>query len=322
MKNKMIIATRHGLMRFDRINDYWEARDHALTGLEITCLDIRGKLGLAGTPEGIYLSQDAGESWRLDSEGLQTPHVRWAAIHPQDDRYLFAGTEPANIYSRLINGDRWRPAEEVARLRDENGWYLPYSPNPGCVRGFAFHDQRIYASVEVGGLLVSDDYGGSWTLVPGSSGRPRQDPKADQIHPDVHSVATHASSKDLVFAPTGGGFYISKDGGKTWSLKYEAYSRAVWVNPRAAGHMVLGPADGVGRGGRIEHSTDGGATWHVLMENLADKWPDAMVERFVTVEDEIFAVLSNGKLLTARTDSFAWQYLLPGIEDAVMLALF
>jgi len=159
-------------------------------------------------------------------------------------------------------------------------------------------------------------------LAPGSSGKPKADPEPGQVHPDVHSVASHASSEDLVFASTGGGFYASQDGGKTWSLKYQAYCRAVWVDPGAAPHMVLGPAEGVGRGGKIMRTTDGGATWQLLMDNIADQWPGAMVERFVGTEDEIFAVLSNGKLLTAQIAEFSWQYLLPGIGNVVMLALF
>ena len=321
MKTKMIVATRHGLKRFERINDYWEERNHALTGHEITALAIREGISLAGTTDGVYLSQDAGESWELDSEGIQPPHVRCVAIHPQDSRTLFAGTEPANIYSRQIESGRWQRSEEVAKFRYENDWYMPYSPNPGCVRGFAFYNQRIYAAVEVGGLLVSEDDGDTWALAPGSSGNPRKDAEKGQIHPDVHSVVSHPASEDLVFAPTGGGFYLSEDGGKTWSLKYEAYCRAVWVDPLDASHMVLGPADGVGRGGRIEYTTDGGETWRLLMDNIADRWPEAMVERFVAAEGEIFPVLSNGKLLTARTKAFSWQYLLPGISDAVMLAL-
>ena len=322
MKTKMIVATRHGLRRFERINDYWEERDHALTGLEITALAMRGKLGVVGTTKGVYLSQDSGASWELDSKGIQTPHVRWVDIHPQDNRKCFVGTKPANIYSRQVESDPWRCSQQVARLRDEKDWYMPYSPNPGCVRGFAFSIQRIYAAVEVGGLLVSEDDGDTWSLAPGSSGNPRKDPEKGQIHPDVHSVASPTSSEDLVFAPTGGGLYLSKDGGKRWSLKYAAYCRAVWVNPVDTAQVILGPADGVGRGGRIEHTADGGETWQLCMDNIADRWPDAMVERFVAAEGEIFAILSNGKLLTARIGELSWQSLLPGIGNVVALALF
>ena len=321
MRKKLIIATRHGLKIFKRVVDYWEEQDHALTGLEITSVDFQGDTGIAGTTEGVYLTRDGGENWVLDSDGIETPHVRWVRVHPQDPRYFYVGTEPANIYTKLVDDEKWGKSDAVAKLRDQNSWFMPYSPNPGCVRGFAFHNNRIYAAVEVGGLLVSDDYGDTWSLVAGSSGKPRQDPGSGEIHPDVHSVESHAVSADRVLAPTGGGLYVSDDGGKSWELKYEAYCRAVWVDPAVANHMVLGPADGVGRGGRIEHSTDGGETWHLLMDNLKDKWPDTMVERFFGTDDELFAVLSNGKILTSRKGDFSWQYLLPGIGNVVMVSL-
>ena len=125
------------------------------------------------------------------------------------------GTEPAAIHCWMGNGP-WRECPEVAQLRDALGWWLPYSPEAGCVRGFAFHGDRVYAAVEVGGLLRSDDGGRTWGLVEGSSGDPRAMAEGG-IHPDVHSVAVHPSSPDLVLAPTGGGFYQSEDGGGRWS---------------------------------------------------------------------------------------------------------
>ena len=67
----------------------------------------------------------------------------------------------------------WQEATEVARLRDRHNWYLPYSPAAGCVRGFAFHGDRLFAAVEVGGVLRSDDGGAHWDLAPGSDGMPR-----------------------------------------------------------------------------------------------------------------------------------------------------
>lgn len=321
MRNKLFVATRNGLKIFRRLVDDWEEQGHALTGLEITSIDFQGDTGLAGTTQGVYSTQDGGENWVLDSDGIVTPHVRWARIHPQDPRHLYVGTEPANIYTKMVDDDAWQRSETVARLRDQNDWFMPYSPNPGCVRGFAFHNNRIYAAVEVGGLLVSDDFGDTWALVEGSSGKPRQAPVSGEIHPDVHSVLSHAASEDLVFAPTGGGFYVSDDGGKSWVLKYEAYCRTVWVDPAVETHMVLGPADGVGRGGRIEHSADGGETWHLLMDNIEEKWPDTMVERFFGTDDELFAVLSNGKILISRKGDFSWQCLLPAISNVVMVAL-
>ena len=321
MKNKLFLATKSGLKIFERIQDYWEEHDHALTGLEITSIDLNGDKGIAGTTEGVYRSSDGGDSWRLESKGIETPHVRWVWLHPHDPRYAFVGTEPANIYSKMDEDQAWHRSERVSQLRDQNDWYMPYSPNPGCVRGFAFHKQYIYASVEVGGLLFSKDYGATSDLVSGSTGKPNQEPLAGQIHPDVHSVRTHPSSPEYVLAPTGGGLYVSRDGGATWEQKYNCYCRAVWVDPVNAMHMILGPADGVSRGGRIERSIDGGETWQPLMENLEEKWQDVMVERFVSADEDIYAVLSNGKVLTAEIGEFSWQYLMPAVPQVRMLAL-
>jgi hypothetical protein len=67
----------------------------------------------------------------------------------------FAGIEPAAIFVSGDGGQSWQE-QPGGRLRKEHGWYLPYSPEAGCVWSSAFHGSRIYAAVEQGGLLRSD----------------------------------------------------------------------------------------------------------------------------------------------------------------------
>jgi hypothetical protein len=182
------------------------------------------------------------------------------------------------------------------------------------VRGFAFHGSRVYAAVEVGGVLVSDDRGETWRLAEGSDGNPDlEGPPEPFVYPDVHSLEVHTTSPDLVYAPTGGGFYRSKDGGKTWTLFYDCYCRAVWVDPQDPEHMILGPADGVDRNGRIEESHDGGESWSPASNGLQVPWRRGMVERFYQRGDDLFAVLSNGQLLTASLSTLEWKRVLPNI---------
>ena len=50
--------------------------------------------------------------------------------------------------------------------------------------------------------------------------------------------------------------------------------------PARPAHLILGPADGVDRGGRIEESIDGGHNWKVVMDGVEDPWANHMVERF------------------------------------------
>lgn len=201
----------------------------------------------------------------------------------------------------------WRECPEVADLRDANGWYLPYSPEAGCVRGFAFHGSRGYAAVEQGGLLRTDDGGRSWRLAGGSTGDPRAPVLGSRIQADVHSVTIHPSSPDLVLAPTGGGLYISEDGGRTWTELYDCYCRAAWADPDDPQHIIFGPADGVDSSGRIEETTDGGDTWQGASRGLDTPWPHRMVERFAQVGGELMAVLSNGQLFAARLEALVWR---------------
>jgi photosystem II stability/assembly factor-like uncharacterized protein len=238
------------------------------------------------------------------------------AYHPDLSDREFAGTEPAGIFVSHDGAASWRACPEVAALRDRHRWFLPYSPEAGCVRGFAFHGDRAYAAVEVGGLLRSDDAGETWRLADGSTGTPAlQAPPLPLIHPDVHSVVGHPSSPDLVFAATGGGLYRSADGGASWTRpRGGVYCRAVWADPADPDHLVLSPADGVERNGRIEETRDGGRTWSVASEGLDVPWPHRLAERFYQLDGELLAVLSDGELLAADRESLHWRRILPEVE--------
>lgn len=77
--------------------------------------------------------------------------------------------------------------------------------------------------------------------------------------------------------------------------------------------MILGPADGVDRNGRIEESKDGGESWSMASTGLDVPWRRGMVERFFSAGDELFAVLSNGQLLSTTLSTIEWKRILPEI---------
>jgi photosystem II stability/assembly factor-like uncharacterized protein len=238
--------------------------------------------------------------------------VRWLAYHPQTSDFELAGTEPAMIFVSSNGGDTWQERPEVAQMRDRYGWSLPYSPRAGAVRGFAMLGERGYAAVEDGCVLVTDDGAGHWQLVQGSRGYPDHQPQAGWVHSDVHSIAVHPSSADLVYAPTGGGFYRSLDGGQIWQPTYRScYCRACWVDPQDFEHILLGPADGVDYNGRIEETRDGGSSWHAANSGLDTPWPRTMVERFTPAGDRLLAVLSDGRLVASYKEQWEWQQILP-----------
>jgi len=309
----ILLATNQGLVVCQRSESGgWQILHRALEGISVTSVIAREGVILAGTTDGVYRSDDHGRTWREASAGLSARHIRWMAYHPEQPDFELAGTEPAGIFISRDGVESWRECPEVAEMRRRFRWYLPYSPEAGCVRGFAYHGDRSYAAVEVGGVLVSQDGGETWTLVQGSHGEPRSTPPPF-IDPDVHSIEVHPSSADWIYAPTGGGFYRSMDGGASWELLYRCYCRAAWIDPADRDHIVLGPADNVDHNGRIEQSLDGGRTWQPASSGLDVPWRRHMVERFTQVGDELLAVLSNGSLLSTSIGSFNWKELFPEV---------
>ena len=320
--NQIILATQQGVVIDQRDQSAWQEAPRGLSNRNVTSITARDGSILAGTEEGIFRSTDAGKHWEEASEGLTIRHVRWIAYHPAISDLVLAGTEPAGIFISQNAGDSWRLCPEVAELRDKHRWSLPYSPEAGCVRGFAFHGSRVYAAVEVGGVLVSDDHGETWQLAEGSDGNPDfEGPPEPFVYPDVHSIEVHPSSSELVYAPTGGGFYRSDDGGRTWRLLYDCYCRAVWVDPDDSEHIILGPADYVDSNGRIEESYDGGQNWSLASNGLKVPWRRGMVERFFPTENELFAILSNGQLFSASPANLEWQRILPNITGIHALTM-
>jgi photosystem II stability/assembly factor-like uncharacterized protein len=321
MNGRIIVATSDGLVVVRREERAWKVVERFLEGNTIISVAACKGLLLAGTRAGVWRSQDDGANWEEANEGLSIKHIRWLACHAGEESYQLAGTEPAGIFVSRDGGTTWERRLEVDDLRRQHGWYLPYSPAAGCVRGFALNGERIYAAVEVGGVLRSNDSGNTWALVSGSRGDPYYVPPSVFIHPDVHSVTGHPSSNDFVYAPTGGGFFRTQDGGATWQIHYRCYCRAVWVDPKDADHMLLGPADGVDRNGRIEESRDGGKTWQFASDGLQAPWRRHMVERFIQVDNIILAVLSNGELIASSLEILSWEYILPEVSGVTAVAI-
>ncbi|MDJ0782635.1 MAG: hypothetical protein QNJ22_11720 [Desulfosarcinaceae bacterium] len=313
MSTTLYIATHIGLFIVSMAGETWQLTGHHLASTALTSVVVTEKSILVGAVDGIRRSTDGGTSWQLANEGLATPYVRWLAASAERPALILAGTEPADIFWSIDGGRSWQAGTGVAELRDRLGWYLPYSPREGCVRGFALPpgpgaETPIYAAVEVGGVLMTTDEGRSWQLVSGSDGKPDLTRGLERrIHPDVHSIRRHPQSPRSLTAATGGGLYRSEDAGGAWKRIHPGYIRDAWVHPDDPALIVAGPADGVDRNGRIEISRDGGRTWQADADGLDAPWPDYMVDRFQQAGDRLFAILSNGKLWYRPLEDTAWR---------------
>ena len=179
MTGELILATDEGVVVCEKTGSAWQVLRRSLKSEQVTCVIAREGVILAGTWHGVFRSDDLGLTWQPASQNLNDLHVRWLAFHPEISDFELAGTEPAGIYLSKDGAASWQGHPAVVELRRRNGWYLPYSLEAGCVRGFAIHGLRLYAAVEVGGVLRSDDYGQNWMLVNGEK---------SFVNQDVHSL--------------------------------------------------------------------------------------------------------------------------------------
>lgn len=312
-EHEIYVSAKDGLFLSRGEGDEWSVFGHLLKGHQLTCVaSWKGRI-LAGTREGVLLSDDGGQSWRESSEGLKIPHIRCIAHHYIVPGLVFAGTEPAGIYVSRDGGTTWEGRREVEILRDRMGWHLPYSPEAGCVRSFASEGRRIYAAAEVGGILRSDDEGDTWYLIGGENqtAAPRGT-GAD----DVHSVVMPGSgSGEFIYAATGGGLYFSSDGGRSWESLYDCYCRAVWVDPEDPGVLVFSPATKRGWLGSIARSNDSGRTWHDAGKGAETPWPGKMIERFCQIGESLVALRSDGVLFSSPVGTQQWDPILEEIKN-------
>jgi photosystem II stability/assembly factor-like uncharacterized protein len=329
--HEIFVGTHAGVTHLGR-----EVRRLGLTGHRVSAIHaFRDRAGdvvvLAGTyGDGLFRSADLGRTWTLVTEGMTAPAARTIGPDPLVAGALMCGTEPARLFRSTDEGRSWVELDGVRAIPAHEEWYLPYSPRAGAVRNLLAPPGgrgRLLASVEVGGLLSSEDGGTTWSI------------EAIGDNDDIHQVSGHPTDPEVLWsalgwaalrsrergdgAPRLGGVGRSRDGGRTWDVLHHEYTRSAILPPADPGQVLAGPAPEVGRGGRIEVSTDGGESWEPAAEGIETPMPD-MVERFVPAPDgTIHAVCSGGRLLRSEPGPWRWSSALPaGVPDDVVSVSF
>lgn len=284
---------------------------------------------LAGSyGQGMYRSRDTGRTWAPANEGLTAAAFRCIGPDPLDPGAILAGTEPARLFRSRDGGRTWHELSGITRIAGHEAWYLPYSPRAGALRNVYAppgSGGRLFASVEVGGLLRSEDGGETWAC----------EPVIDDE--DIHFITGHPSEPDLLHAALGyaslthrgqdgsrrrvGGIARSRDGGRTWRKLETDYTRAVLIPPGHPELVLAGPAPEVSKGGRIVVSADGGDTWEPASAGIETPMPD-MVELFVAAPDSsVWAICSGGRLLRAEPGAWLWRSALPAAADLTVQSI-
>lgn len=322
---RLFVATIDGVVRLDRRapDAPWTVTTAVLGGKHVSSLVFEpgsGKL-FAGAhgEEGVWVSDDGtGISWRRASTGIEHRNIYSLACRRRGEEVtLFAGAEPASLYRSDDLGESWRDLPALRAVPGTDKWHFPPPPHIAHVKSITLHPTRphtLYACVEQGALLASDDDGESWTELDAYS---RPD---DPTYRDAHRIALHPKVPAIAYLTTGVGTYRSDDGGGSWRALMQrggrlGYPDFVFLDPHDPERLYVAgaekspkewPAEGTANSA-VLRSDDGGRTWRELRRGLPalidggieamsrHSWPGGATLSFATAKGEIYASDDGGE---------------------------
>lgn len=307
-KKALHLATHSGWYRFERGGKKWSPVERALSYWSMTCLAVDPEDSnsvYAGTERsGLFISRDGGAHWKRPEPNV--PRLSTCSLLALSGT-LLVGTVPAALFRAAPDG--WEEMEGLRRCGA--GSIFPPNPDLGSRTRYLASDPkaptRVYAGIEVGGMLLSDDGGFTW--------KPCNEGLSD---PDVHEVVACARNSGLVVAACGEGVFRSLDRGAHWEKITPPGPRTYGtaVTEAGTGEIYLGIARGRPNtwlreeraDGAIFRSKDGGVHWQAVIEGLRGGVMDICAD---SEGDGILAGTSEGELIAA--DSFGCRVVASGL---------
>lgn len=174
------------------------------------------------------------------------------------------------LYKSTNAGANW---SKLANLPQPNGSGLNFRIDPLAT-------QTIYAALTNpfrlaggGGMQKSTDGGATWAAINNGLGTP--------LARDVNTLRVSSLAAGTVFIATDGGLFRTTDGGANWALVYSVndgngqpmpirYVETDWTNPNLVfmANDHANPDGTLRASSGILRSTDGGATWNVVLPNV------------------------------------------------------
>ena len=296
---RVLLATdRGGVLVSDDGGLTFLASNHGFTHRQVDALLVDRRqastiyAGVLNDKEygGVFVSHDAGHTWKQISEGLAGHDV--FVLRQAIDNTLLAGTDHG-IFQRKPGTSQWQPVSPGSQAKAATVSAKKKAPaaartaQPGVegrITALELTPQKWFA-VAARELFVSDNRGESWTrlALPGTS-----------------YLTNIAAADRMVVAAGGNRVAVSVNGGESWlasrPLSPGIVIDSVAFDPSGAGTIWVAARDGVYR------STDLGDTWKrvpsLRLANVVEIQVDQENERILATgaaSTNVYESLNNGR---------------------------
>ena len=303
-KDALHLATHSGWYRFERHGDDWVQADRALTFWQMSCIQVDPdhprRVYIGTEHSGMFVTDDGGNEWARANPNV--PCLTLSSMLSLPGK-LLVGTMPAALYCKPED-EGWQELTGV-RQGAIGGTFPPNPDFPARTRVLTHEKKtggRLFAGIEVAGILISDDDGQSWHAA--------NDGLTD---PDIHQILPSKRIPGLVVTACGEGVSRSIDRGSHWQKVTPAGGRT-YGNALAEddnGTIYLGITQDRPRtwtrAGRaktaIFKSTDG-ANWDLVADKMSGGVMDLCASAdgngvlVATADGEVLSVSPSGETRT------------------------
>ena len=216
-----------------------------------------GVVYLAAYEAGVFKTVDRGATWtRLSA--YPTDYAHSVLAHPTNPGTVYAGSEPAAVFRSDDGGESWLECPGFQQASQPGRWNF-HGDRLSHVRDLRMapgDPDTIFAGIEVGGIVRSNDGGGSWEQLEGT-------------HDDIHFVNMSPVNPRRVYVATAEAPFRSDDGGGRWEKINDGLERRYTLHiaaaPDDADVVLVTVSSSAGRNNpQLYRSTDGGRVWKLV----------------------------------------------------------
>jgi len=273
-----------GLFRRKPGQTEWEPLAKGLPKqVKVYCIvEGQGATLFVGTHQGVFRSDDGGETWTDMKVPAEDRPIYSLLVHPGAPDTLYAGSDPAAIFRSTDGGASWQRLATVQPEGAITGCFpvrvlkMAIDPND---------TDHIYAALEVGGVIRSLDGGESWDDISAGLIELSHEPHlrncilSDDLTEgmmDLHALTVSAEQPGTVWVANRMGLFVSENRGDHWRefgigrFSDLQYGRDLTVSPHDPRVFVAALSDSSrGVAGSVYRSDDTGNSWKRIDHDIS-----------------------------------------------------